>query len=123
MYGKILVSFGNYLLSEERKAKIENPENLNVVGDWDIANWTEANQDLASSLPSIHQIGDNVIAALGLGGRIDGKVRAVKIDKGIFKYDIEVEIQENSTIVIKDIDSGLVFGVDSEEIKTVKTDQ
>lgn len=34
-----LVSFGNYLLSEERNASIESPEMKGVVGDWDIANW------------------------------------------------------------------------------------
>ena len=30
-----LVSFGNYLLSEERNASIESPEMKGVVGDWD----------------------------------------------------------------------------------------
>lgn len=36
---KDLVSFGNYLLSEDRDATIESPEMKNVVGDWDIRNW------------------------------------------------------------------------------------
>lgn len=34
-----LVSFGNYLLSQERNESIESPEMKGVVGDWDIANW------------------------------------------------------------------------------------
>jgi hypothetical protein len=36
-----LISFGNYLLSDERKATIVSPELLNVVGDWDLENWRE----------------------------------------------------------------------------------
>lgn len=34
-----LVSFGNYLLSEERNESIESPEMKGLVGDWDITNW------------------------------------------------------------------------------------
>lgn len=36
---KDLVSFGNYLLSEERNANIASEEAKKYVGDWDIANW------------------------------------------------------------------------------------
>lgn len=36
---KDLISFGNYLLSEERKETIQDEELRDVVGDWDIANW------------------------------------------------------------------------------------
>lgn len=38
---KQMVEFGNYLLSEERKARIENPENVNSVTDADLANFIE----------------------------------------------------------------------------------
>lgn len=38
---KDLISFGNYLLSEERNNHIENEEMKNVVGDWDMANWKQ----------------------------------------------------------------------------------
>lgn len=38
---KDLISFGNYLLSEERNSHIENEEMKNVVGDWDMANWEQ----------------------------------------------------------------------------------
>lgn len=34
-----LVSFGNYVLSERRKKHIEEEHLVDVVGDWDIANW------------------------------------------------------------------------------------
>lgn len=34
-----LVSFGNYVLSERRKKHIEEQHLVDVVGDWDIANW------------------------------------------------------------------------------------
>ena len=34
-----LVSFGNYLLSEQRGQTIEKEENRSTVGDWDLANW------------------------------------------------------------------------------------
>lgn len=34
-----LVSFGNYVLSERRKKHIEEQHLIEVVGDWDIANW------------------------------------------------------------------------------------
>ncbi|WP_163320938.1 hypothetical protein [Dysgonomonas sp. 520] len=36
-----LVSFGNYLLSEERAATIESKENKSKVHDCDVANWKE----------------------------------------------------------------------------------
>lgn len=36
-----LISFGNYLLSKERNDNIEDPDNKNQVGDWDIANWED----------------------------------------------------------------------------------
>lgn len=36
-----LISFGNYLLSKERNDNIEDPENKNQVGDWDIVNWED----------------------------------------------------------------------------------
>ena len=36
-----LIDFGNYLLSDKRKQTIENAENLNVVGDWDVQNWID----------------------------------------------------------------------------------
>lgn len=38
---KDLISFGSYLLSEERREKIENEELASVVGDWDIKNWED----------------------------------------------------------------------------------
>ena len=34
-----LISFGNYVLSERRKKHIEEQHLIEVVGDWDIANW------------------------------------------------------------------------------------
>ena len=40
---KDLVDFGNYLLSEKRNETIESEEMKSVVGDWDIANWSENN--------------------------------------------------------------------------------
>lgn len=40
---KDLVDFGNYLLSEKRNKTIESEEMKSVVGDWDIANWSENN--------------------------------------------------------------------------------
>lgn len=40
---KDLVDFGNYLLSEERNKTIESEEMKSVVGDWDIANWSDNN--------------------------------------------------------------------------------
>lgn len=36
---KDLISFGSYLLSEEREKRIMKKENLRLVGDWDIQNW------------------------------------------------------------------------------------
>lgn len=36
-----LVSFGNYLLSEERDNTIDNKTLSRMVGDWDIQNWEE----------------------------------------------------------------------------------
>lgn len=36
-----LVSFGNYLLSDERNNNIENKEAQRYVGDWDVSNWLE----------------------------------------------------------------------------------
>ena len=38
---KDLVDFGNYLLSEKRNKTIESEEMKSVVGDWDIANWSD----------------------------------------------------------------------------------
>lgn len=40
---KDLIDFGNYLLSEKRNETIESKEMKSVVGDWDIANWSENN--------------------------------------------------------------------------------
>ena len=40
---KDLVDFGNYLLSEKRNETIESEEMKSVVGDWDIANWSDNN--------------------------------------------------------------------------------
>lgn len=40
---KDLVDFGNYLLSEKRNETIKSEEMKSVVGDWDIANWSENN--------------------------------------------------------------------------------
>ena len=40
---KDLVDFGNYLLSEQRNKTIESEEMKSVVGDWDLANWSENN--------------------------------------------------------------------------------
>lgn len=34
-----LISFGNYVLSERRRKHIEEQHLIEVVGDWDIANW------------------------------------------------------------------------------------
>lgn len=34
-----LISFGNYVLSERRKKHIKEQHLIEVVGDWDIANW------------------------------------------------------------------------------------
>lgn len=34
-----LVSFGNYLLSDERNDTLVSDEASNYVGDWDIRNW------------------------------------------------------------------------------------
>lgn len=34
-----LISFGNYVLSERRKEHIKEEHLIDVVGDWDIANW------------------------------------------------------------------------------------
>lgn len=36
-----LVSFGNYLLSDERNNNIESEEAQRYVGDWDVSNWIE----------------------------------------------------------------------------------
>ena len=36
-----LVSFGNYLLSEDRAATIEKEELKGLVGEWDLRNWIE----------------------------------------------------------------------------------
>ena len=34
-----LISFGNYVLSERRRKHIKEQHLIEVVGDWDIANW------------------------------------------------------------------------------------
>lgn len=34
-----LISFGNYLLSEQRNNSVTNEQSKHLVGDWDIANW------------------------------------------------------------------------------------
>lgn len=34
-----LISFGNYLLSEQRNKSVTNEQSKHLVGDWDIANW------------------------------------------------------------------------------------
>lgn len=34
-----LISFGNYVLSDRRRKHIEEQHLIEVVGDWDIANW------------------------------------------------------------------------------------
>jgi hypothetical protein len=36
-----LVSFGNYLLSDERNNIIESEEAQHYVEDWDVSNWLE----------------------------------------------------------------------------------
>ena len=36
-----LISFGNYLLSEQRNKSVTNEQSKHLVGDWDIANWGE----------------------------------------------------------------------------------
>ena len=36
-----LISFGNYLLSEQRNKLVTNEQSKHLVGDWDIANWEE----------------------------------------------------------------------------------
>ena len=36
-----LVSFGNYLLSDERNNNIESEEAQRYVGDWDVSNWID----------------------------------------------------------------------------------
>lgn len=57
MYTKAqLVSFANYVLSEERRAGFQNPEAANQVGDWDLKNW-EAMQDAPEEQPyKIHLV-------------------------------------------------------------------
>lgn len=34
-----MISFGRYLLGDERNGRIENEHLRSEVGDWDIANW------------------------------------------------------------------------------------
>ncbi len=34
-----MISFGRYLLGDERNERIENEQLRSEVGDWDIANW------------------------------------------------------------------------------------
>lgn len=36
-----LVSFGNYLLSDERNKNIGYEEAQHYVGDWDVSNWID----------------------------------------------------------------------------------
>ena len=40
-----LVSFGNYLLSKERKKNLVNPTNKRSVTDADLANWKQLQKD------------------------------------------------------------------------------
>lgn len=40
-----LVSFGKYLLSEQRNKSVTNEQSKHLVGDWDIANWQEQQKD------------------------------------------------------------------------------
>lgn len=47
---KQLISFGNYLLSEERKKGFKDPESANHVGDWDLSNW-KAMQEPVEDVP------------------------------------------------------------------------
>ena len=42
---KKLVSFGNYLLSKERKKTIQEKNNIKFVNDCDVSNWIESQED------------------------------------------------------------------------------
>jgi len=59
-----LVSFGNYLLSEERLSNLSNPESIGVVGEWDIDQWQnlpeEARLHPCATTPSLNELRDAI---------------------------------------------------------------
>lgn len=59
-----LVSFGNYLLSEERLSNLANPESIGFVGEWDIDQWQnlpeEARLHPRATTPSLNELRDAI---------------------------------------------------------------